>query len=255
MRSENRFESPWIETVVEGPALVSFKWLTEWNDCDRIFFYVNGEEQRSNSRRRQGESWKEVEYLISEPGLHTLRWGWTDKDCEWRTTAWLDDLRISRGPIFAYPPRDTTLERGKSVLLSTRTESSNDSIQWFRNGVPIAGATDLTLIVSSPGEYTVKATNAIGANESDVAIVTEIEPIGHIVEQASLSWETRSEDPWFPNFRQYTQGDSSLSSPEQPLGGGCHTDHIHPRTCGSVLRLSNHWLFAERSSKTINTRH
>lgn len=219
MRSENQFETPWIETVIEGPALVSFKWLTEWNDCDRIFFYVNGEEQRSRSRRRQGESWKETGYLISEPGLHTLRWGWSDKDCEWRTTAWLDDLRISRGPVFAYHPKDTTLERGKSVSLSARTESSSDSIQWLRNGVPISGATGITLLVSSTGEYVAKATNAIGTNDSDVAIVTEIEPIGHLVEQASLSWETRSEDPWFANFDQYTQGDSSLSSPEQPLGG------------------------------------
>ncbi len=228
MRSENQFETPWIETVIEGPALVSFKWLTEWNDCDRIFFYVNGEEQRSRSRRRQGESWRETGYLISEPGLHTLRWGWTDKDCEWRTTAWLDDVRISRGPVFAYHPKDTTLERGKSVSLSAATVSNDDSIQWLRNGVPISGATGETLAVSLPGEYTVKATNSIGTNNSDVAIVTVIEPIGYLVEQASLSWETRSEDPWFANFGQFTQGDSSLSSPEQPLGGTASlTTYVH----------------------------
>lgn len=219
MRSENRYEPTWIETIVEGPALVSFKWWIGWNSCDAIFFYVDDEPVREYSRRIQQFEWREVEYIIDTPGPHTLRWGLLDKDCDYRSVARLDDVRISRGPIFNEHPRSKIVEIGSETILDVATRSETDTFQWRRDGEAIPGATGPTFAAATPGAYDVVASNAVESSISNIAQVEFIPSLGHLVEQPNLAWEIEPNTHWLANDSLYTKDGDSLSSPELPLGG------------------------------------
>jgi hypothetical protein len=66
----------------------------------------------------------------------------------------------------------------KPVIFQNGTLLTTDvvgAIQWFRNGKEISGATSGTLIISSSGDYSVRATSYCGATFSDVLSVANME--------------------------------------------------------------------------------
>ncbi len=81
-------------------------------------------------------------------------------------------------PIFTAQPKSTDARIGKPVFIyATATGAQTISYQWFLNGLPIVGATDATLEISSvseadAGKYTVKATNHLGTATSLSATLT-----------------------------------------------------------------------------------
>ena len=83
-------------------------------------------------------------------------------------------------PAFATPPEGQTVLAGATVTLSaTATGSPTPAFQWRRNGTPIAGATNSSLVLpavqsTDAGDYTVVASNSAGSVTSSPATLTVI---------------------------------------------------------------------------------
>lgn len=82
-------------------------------------------------------------------------------------------------PVITDPPASATVAPGSTTTLFVSTAGSGvgEQYQWFRNGMPLAGAIDarLTLLHVQPsdgGAYTVTVTNTRGTVTSSVATLT-----------------------------------------------------------------------------------
>ncbi len=81
-------------------------------------------------------------------------------------------------PQFTTQPLSQMTNAGSNVLLSaTATGSPSPSFQWFKNGAPVSGATNNTLLLSSVGSidrgaYSVVISNSAGSVVSSSAILT-----------------------------------------------------------------------------------
>ncbi len=85
----------------------------------------------------------------------------------------LNNAPLTEGkPIITLQPVGATLPVGQSLLLSVAVRATpRATLQWYRNGAPIIGATSVSYSASTGGQYTLKATNAKGAVTSRVAKV------------------------------------------------------------------------------------
>ncbi|MBI4658430.1 MAG: immunoglobulin domain-containing protein [Verrucomicrobia bacterium] len=87
-------------------------------------------------------------------------------------------LTVSAAPLITEQPKSQVGFVGSSVAFSvTATGSEPLSYQWFRNGEPIAGATDRTLTIAEvkvdlAGSYAVLVSNSAGSTVSDIALLT-----------------------------------------------------------------------------------
>lgn len=70
------------------------------------------------------------------------------------------------------PAMDTTFCTGDSLLL---TGTTGGTLQWYRNGVAISGATSSTYFVTTSGLYNQLKTNASGCSDSSAVGVTVVE--------------------------------------------------------------------------------
>ncbi len=79
-------------------------------------------------------------------------------------------------PIIVLHPRDLTLTRERGGTLYVGVSDPAATIQWFRDGQPLPGATGVSLPLEGPnlvaGDYTVRATVARGSETSRKAKVT-----------------------------------------------------------------------------------
>jgi len=73
-------------------------------------------------------------------------------------------------PAFSSQPLSQTIEPGGKAVFTAKV-SGADSLQWYKDGVPVSGATAATLqlgplTVSDSGVYTLQASNAVGSTLS-----------------------------------------------------------------------------------------
>lgn len=83
-------------------------------------------------------------------------------------------LTVHQPPLVITPPVNRTVDAGETVTFRVSVVGvPAPSLQWLRNGVPIAGATDATLIFANAqavniGEYAVRLSNPAGTVTSTV---------------------------------------------------------------------------------------
>jgi uncharacterized delta-60 repeat protein len=85
-------------------------------------------------------------------------------------------------PVLVKDPNTQTAESGTDIDLRVRINGYDLLYQWFFNGVPIAGATNATLHLSSVssaqvGDYTVVVSNQLGTVTSAPASLNVIAPV------------------------------------------------------------------------------
>ncbi|MFW9849910.1 MAG: fibronectin type III domain-containing protein, partial [Candidatus Thorarchaeota archaeon] len=88
------FDVSWIETIVEGPATISFDWrVSSEINYDFLKFYIDGIEQLKISG---SPSWAHISRTITTWGSHILRWTYI-KDysiSRFSDCGWIDNLMI-----------------------------------------------------------------------------------------------------------------------------------------------------------------
>ena len=86
-------------------------------------------------------------------------------------------------PVFLMQPQPVTIARGDAAGFSAQVEGSIPiTLQWFKNGVPIAKATNASLTFpkaaySDTGSYQLEAANPAGTNSSTVVALTVLPPV------------------------------------------------------------------------------
>lgn len=87
-------------------------------------------------------------------------------------------LTEGSAPVITTQPRGVTVARGSNVVFQvTATGAPTPSLQWFRNGTPLAGATTDTLNLANVqeaevGNYSVTVTNSLGSVTSTTATLS-----------------------------------------------------------------------------------
>jgi len=112
-------------------------------------------------------------------------------------------LRVYSKPAFTRQPASQTVDSGRAASLSVAvTGFETPTIQWFKDGEVIAGATSLTYVVSgfSPakaGVYYARATNASGVTQSESATLSlPAEVVGKpVIVSLSKSVAVKQNDP------------------------------------------------------------
>lgn len=217
--SESASDQPWIETVIEGPATVSYWWRTGgpisgYSDrCNQFEFYVDGKVKREIDDEN---NWREERVMVSDEGLHTLRWGLPKGWCSSRYAAMLDSVSIISGPTIGIQPISKITTEGTATELSIRSTSKGVSYQWRHDGVNIEGATGKIYAAILPGAYDVVVSNGQHSRISDSATVEWIEPIGHLVEQPNLPWKMPDGPVWRASENDNFDGEDALISPDYP---------------------------------------
>jgi len=138
--------------------------------------------------------------------------------------SWNQTIRLgiaASAPVILNQPQSQTVVPGGTAQFSVTVSGAPEpTLQWFRNGVAIPGATTGTLslsgvLASDAGDYTVTATNALGSATSSKATLT-------VNAQPSVSVATGSAGPggggaieaWF------TVALLVLSAGRRTVGGG-----------------------------------
>lgn len=126
-----------------------------------------------------GSDWVRLEYqLRGLPGAYRLA-GAGSADGASAVTTGPDSVQLTaEAPYFLQQPGDQTVFSGDSVTLRAIAGGSGPlQYQWLRNGSSLAGAVNVSLILSNAqaadsGAYALVVTNVHGAITSAVAIVT-----------------------------------------------------------------------------------
>jgi len=105
---------------------------------------------------------------IAAGGTYTVVVTTTDGSCTSTSAAFVITETV---PTVTSTNNATTLCPGQSLVL---TSSTADSYQWQSNGTNIAGATNQTLTVSAPGDYTVTTVNGSCTSTSVIFTVTNL---------------------------------------------------------------------------------
>lgn len=167
------FGESWIETTIEGPGLLEFRWRVQSEfDIDYLEFIVDG----SYETEITGDTeWEYFSHTLS-PGLHTFRWRYYQSDVpgEAEHAAWLDSVTFTSGaaPVITLHPFAQTNSPGYSVaLLAAATGSPAPTWQWHKIGFgPIPGATNALFIPTNSGTPSVAGRYfAVASNPSGSA--------------------------------------------------------------------------------------
>lgn len=108
---------------------------------------------------------------------------------------------------------DLTICPGESTIASG-TYHPDISYQWFKNGSSIAGATQSSIVISSPGSYTLESTSVglctTNSNNLNVSYVSSpYAQFGYSVNQNSVTFNNQSNNA---NSYFWSFGDGSTSS-------------------------------------------
>ncbi len=166
-QSSSKTNDSWIETIMSGPALVSFWWqLSARFPDDSLDFSVDG----TNRARIVGtKNWTQVSTVL-EDETHVVRW--TRRSRGSGSLAWLTHVR-NDGAWFTTSPQSATVLAGDAATLSA-SSGSPAAYQWQRNDSFLARATNATLnfptaVPDDAGDYRVIITSASAMATSTVA--------------------------------------------------------------------------------------
>ena len=92
-------QETWIETTVDGPCTVFFKWKVSSEDgFDYLRFYV-GEEQKAETSGDKTNQWELVSCEIASSGPHVVKWMY-HKDrstAHYQDCGWVKDFVVTKG--------------------------------------------------------------------------------------------------------------------------------------------------------------
>ena len=93
-----------------------------------------------------------------------------------------DGAILLQPPVFTTQPQSQTVTTGANVTF-TATASGSPTYQWWKDGVPLSGATLSTVTIvlvtaANAGTYTVVATNSAGSTTSNAATLAVNAPAG-----------------------------------------------------------------------------
>lgn len=123
-------EVSWLETEVDGPALLFFKWSVSSRNLDRLLFFINGTE----AERISGEvDWAQRMYELPE-GRNTLQWRYEKKSSKisGSNTGWVDQVIVHPLSYSPSPEEDTALQN-----ISVHTGQHYES--WGYGRTTVAG--------------------------------------------------------------------------------------------------------------------
>ncbi|MCB1204791.1 MAG: SUMF1/EgtB/PvdO family nonheme iron enzyme [Verrucomicrobiae bacterium] len=158
-------ESSWIETEVEGPGNLRFRWKTEGSETQDVLTFAIDE--NANQSVSGSVDWTEVVLEISA-GMHDLRWTFSRMSPSGNPAAWLDTVSFES----AAPPTLTT-SAATSVASSSAAlggEVSDDGAREVTvrgvvyatfSGPSLGTGTDLPDVSGGNGTFEVAATGLV----------------------------------------------------------------------------------------------
>ncbi len=175
------FGESWIETTLEGPGELEFRWrVSSEFDVDYLEFTMDDSFQSELGGDTEWESYVQD----VPPGEHRFRWRFYQQDVPSAGihAGWLDQVRFRSGsaPAITVEPFDQTTYPGYSVaLLAAATGNPTPTWQWYKVGAgPIAGATNALYVPASSGtaaaagQYYAEASNTSGTTATRTVTVT-----------------------------------------------------------------------------------
>jgi hypothetical protein len=170
-------QQSWLQTDIRGPARVSFQWrISSENGYDFLRFAINGAEVTNTSGKVE---WKPQSFLLA-PGLNALRWTYAKDESEsvGQDAGWVDAVTVVYAPTVLTGPISQVVTAGMSAAFAVTLGGTPPfQFQWWRNGVPLANATNQTLTLANigpgnAGNYHVTITNSGGGTTSPTAQLT-----------------------------------------------------------------------------------
>ncbi len=218
----------WIQTVVEGPALVSFWWrISSEEDFDLGQFDVD---EASVAVVGGVVAWRKVERYLPA-GRHLLRWSYTkdETDSAGSDTMWVDEVKVTPSneiaPFILRPPYAVYAPAGAKTQLSIDAVGQElMTFQWQQNGINVPGATERTLAfpalsADQTGNYTCTVTNPLGSITSPSAEVG-ITPaalaaqLATALDTTAVTWGTSNVSSWSLQTTDTSDGtDAARSGP------------------------------------------
>ena len=220
----NDYETSTIQTIVTGPGILQFNWrVSSEAFFDSLVLYLGDEYVDDIS----GETDWETYELPIPIGSQTVTWSYEkdDSETEGADAGWLD--QVSFLSTFDSPPTIIRQPAGQAVAIGGLTRFEVEAIsgralswQWYRNNSPIPGATAAVLVISDVqesdlGEYSVEASNSIGATRSSPAtlvVFTQDNVIGLALDFETASWGNDSLSPWSLDPVENHDGFDSISA-------------------------------------------
>ena len=122
-------------------------------------------------------------------------------------------------PVFVTQPVSGSAFLGGSMAFSGQaTGTSPIYYQWLRNGLPLSGATNLSLTLSNvqhidTGSYSLLVSNGVGSAVSSNAlfIAYTVDDLGATLDNPAVIWST-TDVPWFPQSVTTHDGTSAAQS-------------------------------------------
>ena len=199
-------QSTYLETVVNGPGLVTFWWkVSSEPGYDFLEFQVNGQVQPG---RITGEiDWQLKSFTVGD-GPQTLRWRYTKDGSlgSGQDRGWLDQVRFVPllEPVLLVQPTNTIAFVGDPATLTASVVGATPlAFQWYHNDSPVNGAINQTLgfSIAQPGdsgEYWLVVSNGFGVVTSTVvrlSVVTGIS-LAEALEQPSWAFNGGGKAVW-----------------------------------------------------------
>lgn len=196
----------WIETVLNGPGVLSFWWkVSSEANCDYLECLVNGVRQ-SNSISGNTEWQQRVIGLGA--GQQTVRWRYakdqntiSGQDC-----GWVDQVQfitVSVPTIVSQPQAWTVIEGDSAMLTAEAVGTDPLNYQWIHDGDFVPGATMPSLLFpqaqpANAGDYRLVVTNSFGAVTSAVARLTVIQglSLAQCLDCQNLAFLLGGDAPW-----------------------------------------------------------
>ena len=210
---------PWLETIINGPAQVSFYWRSSTATDNPLSFSVDG---KALNYIRGDSDWQRVIHSLSM-GLHVLRWHYSRMSSTnyGENCGWLDKVEVFDTPVDSLSPAGG--RAGPDGGVFTVSVSVCDDCGWLATSE--TSWITLTQGESGKGSGTVRysvAANPSGAPRTGSLIIGNrqftidqdalIIPIGAAVEKASLPWATGGDANWSIDGTVYlTSGKSARS--------------------------------------------
>ncbi len=180
-----------------------------------IFWYKNGSLVEGLSDTRFVIS----EVSLSDVGEYQVRLSNAfTPEAVWSEVATLEVQELNLAPRFVKQPQSDYWQSGETVRLSAAVEGSFPfTYQWFKDGEPIPGENDRTLVRSyaesaDDGSYYLEARNEFGVEASATARVRIIGDIGEAIDLPELDWKVEGTGYFFAQQEESFDGVDALES-------------------------------------------
>ena len=133
-------------------------------------------------------------------------------------------LTVYTQPAFSRYPASTNVSPGETIFFDAELLGEPPfGIQWFFEGTPLAGATNLSLIITNAdfansGQYYLQVTNRTGTNYA-YAQARVVLPLPFAVDATNLVWTTGGNNAWYYQSDTTFDGEDAARSGETSDNG------------------------------------